>query len=138
MRVNPHLSFNGQCEEAFRFYADCLGGTIAAMMTYGESPAAGQTPAAWHKKLIHCTLALGDQRITGADALPPHYEKPQGFSVFLNLDIADGQRVFDALAEKGTVQMPFQETFWAARFGMVIDRFGTPWIVNCRKAVLGT
>lgn len=133
MEVNPHLSFNGQCEEAFRFYEKCLGGKIVVMLTYGDSPAAAQTPAQWHRKIIHCTLALDDQRLTGADVLPGSYEKPQGFSVFLNVDAKDGERVFNALAENGAMQMQLQQTFWAERFGMVIDRFGIPWIVNVRR-----
>lgn len=134
MQVNPHLSFNGKCEEAFRFYERCLGGKITVMLTYGESPAAAQTSPEGHNRIIHCTLSLGEQRLTGADVLPGHYEKPQGFSVFLNVDTADGERIFNELADDGTVQMPMQQTFWAERFGMVIDRFGTPWIVNCRRS----
>jgi len=134
MRLNPHLTFNGQCEAAFRFYEKCLGGTIVMMMTYGDSPLGKQTSPEWRTKIIHATFALGDQRLTGGDATPERYQKPQGFSVLLHVDAAgEGDRIFQALAEKGTVEMPVQETFWARRFGMLVDQFGTPWIINCGK-----
>jgi PhnB protein len=103
-------------------------------MTYGESPLAGQTPPDWHGKILHATLDLGDDVLSGADAPPEHYQKPQGFSVALNVaDAAEAERIFKALAEKGAVQMPLQETFWALRFGMLVDQFGTPWMINCGK-----
>jgi PhnB protein len=71
----------------------------------------------------------------GSDAPPDQYEPPKGFSIAIGLiDLAQAERIFNALAEKGTVQMPLQQTFWAVRFGMVVDRFGTPWMVNCEKA----
>jgi PhnB protein len=134
MQLNPHLTFDGQCEAAFQFYERCLGGKIVMMMSYGDSPVAEQTPPDWRKKIIHATLALGDQRLTGGDAGPERYQKPRGFSVLLQVgDAAETDRIFAALAEKGTVEMPVQETFWALRFGMLVDQFGTPWIVNCGK-----
>jgi PhnB protein len=77
---------------------------------------------------------LGDHVLTGADAPPEHYQKPQGFSVLLHIgDAAEADRIFKTLAENGTVQMPIQETFWALRFGMLVDQFGTPWMINCGK-----
>lgn len=73
MQLNPHLSFKGQCEAAFRFYEKSLGGKIVMMMTYGDSPMAEQTPPAQRKKIIHASLSLGDQRLTGADVSPESY-----------------------------------------------------------------
>ncbi len=134
MQWNPHLAFNGQCEAGFKFYEKCLGGKIVFMMTYGDSPMAEQMPADWSKKIIHATLALGDQRLTGADEPADSYKKPQGFSVSLNIGaVAEAERIFHALSENGTVQMPLQETFWALRFGTLVDQFGTPWMINCGK-----
>ena len=134
MQLNPHLHFNGQCEAAFKFYEKCLGGKIVVLMTYGESPAVEQTPPDWGNKIIHGTLALGDQVLTGADVPPDEYEKPKGFYVLLNVGgAAEADRIFNALAEMGAVQMPVQETFWALRFGMLVDQFGTPWMINCGK-----
>jgi PhnB protein len=134
MQLGSHLSFDGQCEAAFQRYEQCLGGKIVAMMTYAGSPMAAQAPPGWGNKILHATLTLGYQVLSGADAPPEHYRRPQGFSVLLSLDdAAEAERIFNALAEKGAVQMPLQETFWAARFGMLVDRFGIPWMINCAK-----
>lgn len=132
MQLIPHLSFNGECEEAFRFYEKCLRGKILFMRTYGDSPGASEVPPAWGKKIIHATIAIGEQPVMGADT--PNYEPPRGFSMVLNAkDAEEAERVFKDLAEGGTVRMVLQETFWAERFGMVTDRFGVPWQINCGK-----
>ena len=103
--MNPHLTFNGQCEAAFRFYEKCLGGKIVVMMMYGDSPMAEQTPLAWRKKIIHATLALDDHRLTGGDRPAESYQKPQGFSVLLKIgSAAEAERIFNSLAQNGTVQ----------------------------------
>jgi PhnB protein len=134
MKINPYLSFNGQCEAALKFYEKCLGGKIVIAMKYGESPMANQLPPDWGKKIIHATFALADQTIGAADSFPGQYQKPQGFSITLNIDApAEADRIFAMLSENGAVQMPVQETFWALRFGMVVDQFGTPWLINCGK-----
>jgi PhnB protein len=136
MQSNPYLSFNGNCQTAFEFYEQCLGGKIVAKMTYGESPMAEQAPPEHRNRIMHITLNVGDIVIMGADAPPQMFEKPQGFSLNLNFDnIVEAERVFNELAENGTVKMPIQETFWANRFGMAIDRFGTPWMINCNPPV---
>jgi PhnB protein len=131
MKLNPYLAFDGQCREAFEFYAKALGGTIAFMQTMGESPMAASTPPEAHGRVMHVTLHIADQVLQGADAPPGQFTRPAGFCVALHFDqAADGERVFNTLAEGGYVQMPFQPTFWAKGFGMCIDRFSTPWIVN--------
>jgi PhnB protein len=110
MQLNAHLSFNGQCEEAFQFYERCLGGKIQMTMTYGESPMAGQTAPEWCDKIIHVTLAVDGGFLMGCDAPPPHYEKPQGFSVHIGIDSpAAAERLFQVLSENGTVRMPLQD-----------------------------
>jgi len=135
VQLNPHLHFNGECEAAFKFYEECLGGKITFMMPHEGTPIADQVPAEWRNKILHASLKVGDEVLMGADAPPDHYRKPQGFSVTLGMkDPAEAERIFHALAENGTVQMPLQETFWAARFGMLIDRFGIPWMINCGQA----
>jgi PhnB protein len=134
LRLNPHLTFNGQCEAAFKFYEKCLNGKILMMMTHADSPTAEQTPPGWRSKIMHATLALGDHVFTGGDAPPELYRKPQGFSVLLHIgDAAEADRIFKTLAENGAVQMSLEETFWALRFGMLVDQFGTPWMINCGK-----
>ncbi len=116
MKVNPYLTFNGQCEAAFKYYQQCLGGDISAMMTYGESLMAEQTPPHWRQKILHTTLILGDQTLAGVDSPSESYQKPQGFSVVLNLDDGEeAERVFKTLSEGGEVQMPLQQTFWALK-----------------------
>lgn len=116
MDLNPHLSFDGECEAAFRYYAECLGGKIEMLMTYGASPLAGQTPTEWNARILHATLDLGAYRITGGDSFPGQYRKPAGVSVMLNIDEpVEADRIFTALAKGGEVEMPIQETFWALR-----------------------
>jgi len=134
MQLNPYLTFNGQCEAAFKFYERCLGGKIEFMLTHGNSPMAEQTPAGWRNKIMHARLVVGDKVLMGSDAPPERYEGPKGFSMSLGIDQpAEAERIFNALAENGTVQMPLQETFWALRFGTLVDRFGIPWMVNCER-----
>jgi PhnB protein len=76
MRLNPYLTFDGQCESAFKFYEQCLRGKIVMLMRYGESPLAAQTPLRWHQRVIHATFSWGEHILQGADALPETYRKP--------------------------------------------------------------
>ncbi len=136
MQSNTYLYFNGECKTAFEFYEQCLGGKIVEMMTYGDAPMDSpmSEPASieWRKKIMHINLTVGSIVLMGSDAPPDYFEKPQGFYVNLQFDdVAEAERVFNALAENGTVRMPFQETFWAKRFAMLIDRFDIPWMINC-------
>ena len=104
MQLNPYLTFDGQCEAAFRFYEQALGGKIAAMMTYADTPAAEHTPPEARGKIIHARLVVGDTVLMGSDAPAERYEKMQGFSVTLNIDEpAEAERVFNALSAGGTV-----------------------------------
>ncbi len=135
MEVNPYLLFNGNCAEAFKFYEEALGGKIETISTFGGSPAAEHAPPEWADKVLHASLSIGNTRLMGSDAPPGQYSQPQGISVALGLnDPAKGEQIFKALSENGTVQMPYQATFWAAGFGMCIDRFGIPWMVNVEQA----
>jgi PhnB protein len=93
---------------------------------------AGQAPAEWHDKILHATLTVGGTAFSGGDVLPGAYERPQGFQLQLDLDdAADAERIFTRLAEGGQVTVPLGATFWAQRFGAVVDRFGIPWAINC-------
>jgi PhnB protein len=134
MHVNPYLTFDGDCEEAFNVYEKVLGGKIVAMMTHKGTPAEEHVPAEWRDKILHARLVFGDNVLMASDAPPGRQEKMQGFSVSLVMtDPAEAERVFNALADGGSVRMPLGETFWAKKFGMLTDRFGTPWMVNCEK-----
>lgn len=133
MNINPYLNFNGNCAEAFKFYAQALGGKIEGLMTFGQLPAEYPVSPETRDLVMHLTLVAEGQTLMGSDAPPGRYEKPQGLSVSLNIsDLDRATRVFNALAEGGNVTMPFQKTFWARGFGMATDRFGIPWMVNCQ------
>ena len=135
MQASPHLHFKGNCREAFDFYAATLRGRIAFAMTYGESPAASQTPPEVRDQIIHARLEFGDQALMGCDPPRERFQPAQGFNVLLTVqDPAEAERVFVALAREGSISMPFAQTFWAYRFGMCTDRFGIPWMVNCEQA----
>jgi len=135
MQIAPYLGFNGQCQEAFKFYEQCLGGQIVAMIPHRGTPAAEHVPPDQQDRILHARLAAGDAVLMGSDYPAGEFAAPKGISVSLQVeDAAAAERVFHALAEGGTVQMPIQETFFAARFGMLTDRFGIPWMVNCEKA----
>jgi len=136
MALNPciNLSFDGQCEAAFTFYERCFSGRITYMLTWGNSPVAGDAPPDWSNKIVHATLLVGNTQLQGADCAPGAYESPRGFGITLNPSVNEAERLFAELAEGGTVRVPLEETFWAARFGVVTDRFGIPWIVNCERS----
>jgi PhnB protein len=136
MTLDPciNLWFNGQCEAAFKFYERCMNGKISFMLTWGDSPMAKDAPPGWSGKIAHATLVVGNTRLQGSDASPGLYESPRGFVMTLNPREGDAERLFTELAEGGTVRMPLQETFWAARFGVLTDRFGIPWAINCEKS----
>ena len=134
MQINPYLSFNGNCAEAFAFYEKALGGKITMKMTYGESPMAAQTKPEDKSRIMHVRLEAQGAVLLGADAPQQYAQKPAGFCTSINVtNPADADRIFKALSEGGKVNMPIQETFWAQRFGMTLDRFGQPWMVNCGK-----
>ena len=132
MQISTYLLFDGQCEEAFKFYEKCLGGKIESMIPHAGTPAEAQMPPEMRNKILHARLSVGDQVLMGSDCPPGRYDQPKGFSVSLEVkDPAEAERIFNALAENGNVKMPIQKTFWASRFGMAVDRFGTPWMINC-------
>lgn len=136
MKLNPYLAFDGQCREAFEFYEKALGGKIVFIQTNGETPMAQHLPPEAHSRVMHVTMTIGDQVLQGADAPPGMFTRPAGFCVALHFDEpSQGEAVFNALGEGGTVQMPFQPTFWAKGFGMLIDKYGTPWIINAGQLI---
>ena len=134
MSLHPYLFFNGTCEEAFKFYAEILGGTIEAMVTYAEAPS-DDNPLPEHPgKIMHAYLKFEDSALMASDAPPDRFERMAGFYVQVAFaEPSQAERVFSALAAGGKVQLPLEETFWARRFGMVTDRFGVPWMVNVNK-----
>ena len=131
MKFVAYLTFDGRCREAFEFYAKTLRGEIVQMASHGETPASEHVPPEWQDKIINAHLKVGDQELMGSDAPPQFWKGQEGFSVSIHIDDEkEGARIFDALADRGSVTLPFEPTFWARRFGMVRDRFGIPWMIN--------
>ena len=132
MKINPYLNFNGNCASGLKFYEQVLGGKVSFSMTWGEMPGADQFPADTHPLIMHATFNVGEESFMCADSPPGRYQKPTGMNVSIHLnDTSEGERIFKALAEGGNVTMDFQKTFWSPGFGMCVDRFGIPWMVNC-------
>lgn len=143
MKLVPYLMFfNGVCREAFEFYAGALGGEVVMSITYGDMPAAPDQPAlpaAAQAMLAHVHLVAGGASIMGGDSImgcdgSEQIDARNDTTVNIDVDtIEEAERVFAALSAGGQVQMPLAETAWSQRFGMLIDRYGKPWMLNCMK-----
>jgi PhnB protein len=134
MELNTYLHFNGNCEEALNFYARALGARIVMMLRYGETPEAGETAPEMQNKIIHGRIALGENLIMASDCPPGYFRELAGFSINIGTKSpGEAEKYFHALSEKAEVRMPLAETFWAHRFGMLVDKFGVSWMVNCEK-----
>lgn len=132
--LDSYLFFDGTCAEAMRFYERVTGGKLQFMMKYGESPMAKDPqhcPPGSEDRVMHANLVIDGRNLMASDT-PAGQGKPmQGFSLSLYYDTPEeAKRKFDALADGGSVQMPFAPTFWAKGFGMLTDRFGVPWMVS--------
>lgn len=132
MKLNPYLDFDGNCREAFEFYAACLNGEVVAMMTFEGTPAADYVSASHRDRIMHGCVRIGDQLLMGTDATPEQpYKGMGGCSIALHPDSLDeAERVFRDLSDGGQATMPLEKTFWAERYGMLTDRFGVAWMVN--------
>lgn len=134
MKLNPYLNFAGTCEQAMRSYAEILGGEIVAMLRFAEMPGDYNPPAELKDKIAHARLVIGDQVLMASDAGPEHFKPMQGSSVTLNIPEPEkAEAVYAALLAGGSAIMPLTETFWAHKFGVLTDRFGTRWMINCEK-----
>jgi len=134
MELNSYLLFDGHCEEAFKFYERALGGKKLELMRMSEVPASNQMPGSNPNHIMHARIRIGDGSLMGNDVPKEHYKRPQGFHVSLSVETpAEAERIFAELAKGGEISMQITETFWAQRFGMVTDKFGVPWMVNCNK-----
>jgi PhnB protein len=128
-----YLSFNGNCEDAMRFYERALDGKLEKLIRNADSPWADQTPPEERQRIMHARLILDGNGVLYAGDCPPAmpYEGIKGVTLALNYDtVEQAQRVFDRLSEGGNVHMPMRPVFWAKSWGMLVDRFGTPWMVN--------
>ncbi|UGQ49158.1 VOC family protein [Massilia endophytica] len=133
MQINPYLMFNGNCEDAFNFYAKVFSSKLNDIHRYANSPMEDQVPADFRNRVMHTSMNIANIVLMGSDSPPEQGFAPiQGTSLSISVPTAEeAERVFAALADGGKVTMPIASTFWALRFGMLTDRFGTPWMVNC-------
>ncbi len=130
MAFHPYLNFGGNCREAFSRYQEIFGGELV-LMPMSEMPAEMELPADQGDLIMHAALTFEGHILMASDDPSPTFGPVQGMFVNYTVgDVAEAERVFEALADGGTVTMPIAETFWSPRFGMCVDRFGTPWMVN--------
>lgn len=130
--LDNYLFFNGNCAPAMRFYESTLGARLEMMMTYGESPDPDHCPPGSKDRIMHASLSVDGRSLMASDVPADQADKGMnGFALSLNYSSADeARRIFDALAAGGKVIMPMGKTFWAETFGMLTDKFGTPWMVG--------
>lgn len=132
MTLSINLAFNGDCQEAFEFYANALNGTIGTMLHVKDSPLAEREPADWQDKIVHANILIEGTELAGGDLKPEQYQKARGFNLLLGYNTPEKVKsVFEALAVNGEVIFPPQKTFWSSCYAIVTDRFGVTWKINC-------
>ena len=132
MQLQTYLNYGGNCEQAFRFYEQHLGGRITMLMRHGEQPGPSQVPAEWNGKVLHVHMELGGSALLGADI--PSYQPMRSAYLSLSVDSADeADRIYALLSAGGEIFMPIAETFFATRFAMFRDKFGTSWMLTHQK-----
>lgn len=135
MKIVTNLLFGGNCREAFERYAEVLGGQIKAMIPFGDVPQEASFAEGFGETIMHAWLQVGDQALMGGDAPPARRQAMAGFTASVHFkDPEEARRVFEGLAKGGVATMPFGPTFWSPGFGALVDRFGTPWTINCEAA----
>lgn len=133
MNMHPYLTFDGDCEAAFAFYEKVFEAKVGEIHRFSDTPAGSQVAPEFRNRIMHMNMEINGQVLMGSDAMPGHpYAGKSGFSLSISVDdVAHAERLFKDLSEGATITMPLEPTFWAARFGMLTDRFGTPWMINC-------
>src|ERR1700760_1060393 len=133
LELEPYLGFYGNCEEALNFYARVFGGEVTELRRFGEAPPGQmELPPDWSDKVMHANLKAPTLKFMGSDRAPSHQGPARAGRISMSLggdDVDEGKRIFDALAEGGTVIMPYQKTFWGANFGMLTDKYGIDWMI---------
>lgn len=136
MKLNPYLTFNGQCKEAMEFYAKALRGQIVMMMKNSDLAPGDQMPGVKPDLIMHARIMMGDQVLMASDATADCQVDTKGMMVSTVVETPEeAERIYGELSAGGQITMPMAETFWAHRFGMFTDRFGIPWMVNCEKSM---
>jgi PhnB protein len=130
MKLNTYLNYGGNCKEAFQFYEKHLGGKITMMMKHGEQPNAADVPPDWKNAILHARMTLGGTELLAADIPPDRFQPMRSAYLSLALDsIEEAERVYKLLSDGGEIFMPMEETFFAFRFAMLRDKFGTSWLL---------
>jgi PhnB protein len=130
MKLYPYLNYGGNCRQAFEFYVEHLGGKITMLTTHGEQPNADQVPANWKNAVLHARLEIGDTILLGADIPPERFQPMRSAYLTLIVDSdEEAERIYTLLSEGGQIFMRMEETFFANRFAMLRDRFGTSWML---------
>ena len=130
MKLRTYLNYGGNCEQAFRFYEQHLGGKITALMTHGQVPAPANVPPELKDKILHARLSIGGTELLASDVPPEHFQPMRSVYLSLSLDsTSEAERVYALLSEGGQIFMPMQETFFAFQFAMLRDKFGTSWMI---------
>jgi PhnB protein len=130
MKLHTYLNYGGNCEQAFRFYEQHLGGKITMMMTHGQQPNAKDVPPAQTNAMLHARMNIGETELLGADVPPERFQRMR--SVYLSLSVSsieEAERIYALLSDGGQIFMPMEETFFAFRFAMLRDKFGTSWMI---------
>ena len=130
MKLHTYLNYGGNCEQAFRFYEQHLGGKITMMMTHGQQPNAKDVPPGWTDAILHARMNIGETELFAADVPPERFQPMR--SAYLSLtvgSIEEAERIYALLSDGGQIFMPIQETFFAFRFAMLRDKFGTSWMI---------
>jgi PhnB protein len=130
MKVSPYLNYGGNCEDAFRFYEKHIGAKVTFMMTHEQAPAPGNVPDNWKKKILYAHMLIGESEIMGSDVPSERFEPMR--SVYLSLSVAsneEAERIHALFSQGGEIFMAMQETFFAHRFSMLRDKFGTSWMI---------
>lgn len=134
MKLHAYLNFGGNCKEAFEFYEKHLGGKIQMMLTHNDQPGLNEVPADWKSKILYASMSLAQTEIMGNDVPGDRFQPMRSAYLSLTVDsIAEAERVHGVLAEGGDIFMPMQETFFAYRFSMLRDQFGTSWMILNQK-----
>lgn len=130
MQLNTYLNYGGNCEQAFRFYEEHLGGKVTMLMRHGEQPNASNVAPEWKNAVLHARMTLGGTELFGADMPPDRFQPMRSAYLSLSVDsVEEAERVYALLTDGGQIFMKMEETFFASRFAMLRDRFGTSWMI---------
>jgi PhnB protein len=130
MKLYTYLNYGGNCRQAFQFYEQHLGGKITMMVTHSQQPNASNVPSEWKDAILHARINLGETELLGADIPPDRFQPIRSAYLTLIVDTtAEAERIYALLSDAGQIFMPMEETFFAFRFAMLRDKFGTSWMI---------